>query len=336
MGLFFNKFQDTIFMKESTSLDDVYAALSKLVSEYPDNKKINREFKNVKKGLDGEKEVAYQLKKSNIGLYVLHDVNFEYDGMKAQVDYVVISRACTYFIECKKVYGNLTVNENGDFILTKEYNGKLKRRGIKSPLRQVEAQKDVFKKIWNNNLSNSKIINSIKRKLAGPYFDVYKRVLVVIANPNTILNTRYAPNDVKDKVIKSDGLINKIKHDLENTSKSMRYSQKEMKEECKLFMSINVSKDVDYYEYYKNKYVDNIVNIDDDMLKDKLIKFRKERSSKLNMPAYYVFTNEELEKIIELKPKTLEDLKSILTEIKIKTHGEQILEVLNSNSNQNL
>lgn len=327
MCLFFNRFQDTIFMKESTSLDDAYLALSKLVNEYPDNRKIKREFNNVKKGISGEKEVAYQLEKSNIGLYVLHDVNFECDGMKAQIDYIVISKAYTYFIECKKVYGNITVNENADFILTKEYNGKFKRRGMKSPLRQVEAQMDVYKKIWNSSLSDNKFINYIKRGIAEPHFDEYNKVLVVYANPSTILNTRYAPKDVKDRVIKSDTLVSRIKQDMEKSDKATWSSRKEMEQEAEFYLNKNVSKNVDYYEFYKNKFLNN--KVDNKSLRDKLIEFRKERSSKLNMPAYYVFNDEELDKLIELKPKTLEDLKPILTEIKIKTHGEEILEVLN-------
>ena len=51
----------------------------------------------------------------------------------------------------------------------------------------------------------------------------------------------------------------------------------------------------------------------------------------MKIPAYYVFTNDELDKIIELRPKTLEELKNlnILTPVKIKTHGEKIIEVIN-------
>ena len=47
----------------------------------------------------------------------------------------------------------------------------------------------------------------------------------------------------------------------------------------------------------------------------------------MNIPAYYVFTNEELDKLVELRPKTIEELKNanILTTIKSKTHGEEII-----------
>ena len=51
--------------------------------------------------------------------------------------------------------------------------------------------------------------------------------------------------------------------------------------------------------------------INDD-LKDRLIELRKNRSNEMNIPAYYVFTNEELDKLVELRPKTVEELKKEL------------------------
>ena len=329
--LLFNNFDDTIFVKESTDLESRYNALSKLIDENPNNDDIKQALYIVKKGLDGEKEIAYQLKKSNLGLYVLHDINIEYEDMKAQIDYIVISKAYIYFIECKNLYGNITVNENGDFIRTYLYNGKQYKKGIYSPLRQVEAQRDVYKKIWNNSLSSNKFFNSVRRAIAGPHFEEYRKVLVVAANHDTILNTRFAPKNVRNKVIRSDALVSRIKQDLDSSDKMAWSSQKDMEEVAKFFMSINVDKDNNYYEYYKNKFmVESIVNIDEENLREKLIEFRKQRSTEMNIPAYYVFNNEELDKIIEYKPNNLEGLIPILTEIKVKTHGKKIIELLNS------
>ena len=310
MMILFNNFQDTIFVKESSDLESKYNALSKLVDENPNNEDIKQALYIVKKGLEGEKEIAYQLKKSNLGLYVLHDINLEYEDMKAQIDYVVISKAYTYFIECKNLYGNINVNENGDFIRTYLYNGKQYKKGIYSPLRQVEAQRDVYKKIWNNSLSSNKFFNSVRRAIAGPHFEEYRKVLVVAANHDTILNTRFAPKNVRNKVIRSDALVSRLKQDIENSDKTMWSSQKDMEEAAKFFMSINVDKDNNYYEYYKNKFmVESIVNIDEENLREKLIEFRKQRSTEMNIPAYYVFNNEELDKIIEYKPNNLLKLK---------------------------
>ena len=54
----------------------------------------------------------------------------------------------------------------------------------------------------------------------------------------------------------------------------------------------------------------------------------------MNYPAYYVFNNEELDKLVELRPKTLEELKNsnILAAIKVKTHGELIIQIINERS----
>ena len=51
------------------------------------------------------------------------------------------------------------------------------------------------------------------------------------------------------------------------------------------------------------------------------------RAKETKLPPYYIFDNKELDKLVELTPKTLEELKQskILTEIKIKMHGQAII-----------
>ena len=155
--ILFEKFEDTIFLKESSDLQDRYDALLRLKDEFPNNEDISEEMFIIKKGLDGEKEIKYQLSKSNLGLFVLNDINIEYEDLKAQIDYVVITKMYCYFIECKNLIGNVTVNEKGDFIREYTFSNKKVKKGMYSPLRQVEAQRDVYKKIWNNRLSKNKI-----------------------------------------------------------------------------------------------------------------------------------------------------------------------------------
>ena len=60
------RFKDTIFYKENSDLQEKYDALKKLNLEYPNNEELQNELYIVKKGLEGENEIAYQLKKSNI------------------------------------------------------------------------------------------------------------------------------------------------------------------------------------------------------------------------------------------------------------------------------
>lgn len=327
--LLFDTFKDTIFLKESSELQKQYQELIKLSKEYPNNENIKEKIYIVKKGLDGENEIKYQLEKSNIGMYVLHDINLEIDNLKAQIDYVIITKAYCYFIECKNLNGNITIDEKGDFIKDYTYKNEKKKIGMYSPLRQVEAQRDVYKKLWNNKLNKNKLLNNLIRLISEKNFTDTYRVLVVVANKETILNTKNAPKEIKEKVLRSDSLVRKIEEDIKNSNKDMWSNKKEMETWANSFLNSNKKIDTDYYNLYKNKYCNKIINKQE--LKDKLIEFRKIRAKETNLPAYYIFDNEELDKVIELVPKTLEELNNskILPYIKIKCHGQAIIDEIN-------
>lgn len=319
------RFKDTVFYKENSDLQDKYNALKKLNDEYPNNEDLLSELYIVKKGLDGENEIAYQLKKAHIGMYVLRDIKVKHEDLTAQIDYVIITPVYTYYVECKNLVGNITVTDKGDFIREFTINGKKIKKGMYSPLRQVEAQREVIRKIWESNSS------AIRKFFASKNFDYYRRVLVVAANQDTILNTNRAPKEMKYKILRADSLIRQIEYDL-NHRKNDEYldSKKSMEEMAQSYINLSNNEDINYYEYYKNKYCNNVVSMNDD-LKDRLIELRKVRSSEMNIPAYYVFTNDELDKLVELRPKTVEELKNanILSPIKIKTHGKIIIEEIN-------
>ena len=320
------RFKDTVFYKENSDLQNKYDALKKLNDEYPNNDDILSELFIVKKGLDGENEIAYQLKKAHIGMYVLRDIKVKYEDLTAQIDYVIITPVYTYYVECKNLVGNITVTDKGDFIREFSINGKKIKKGMYSPLRQVEAQREVIRKIWESNSS------AIKKFFASKNFDYYRRILVVAANQDTILNTNRAPKEMKYKILRADALIRQIEYDIDHRGNDEYLeSKKSMEEMAQSYVDLSAKEEINYYDYYKEKYCNNIsISIKDD-LKDKLIEFRKNRSNEMNIPAYYVFTNEELDKLVELRPKTVEELKNanILTAIKIKTHGEEIIKTIN-------
>lgn len=317
LGTFQNK--DTVFLKESSSLSNKYKALNKLNSKYPNNKDLLNELYMVKRGLNGENEIAYQLQKANIGMYVLRDVKVKYKDLSAQIDYIVITPIYTYYIECKNLVGNIIVNDKGDFIREYQKNGSTLQKGMYSPLTQVEAQREVIRKIWEDRT------NKFIKFWAAKNFEYYRRVLVVVANHDTILNTDNAPEDIKRKVIRADNLVRQIKYDIDNCQvDDYISSNKEMLGTAKTYLDISIADDTDYYEYYKNKYIK-------DDLKERLVSLRKDRAKKMNIPFYYVFTDEELKELVRIRPKTLEELKDkqILTPVKINTHGKIIIEEIN-------
>ena len=320
------RFKDTVFYKENSDLQSKYDALKKLNEEYPNNEELLSELFIVKKGLDGENEIDYQLKKAHIGMYVLRDIKVKHEDLTAQIDYVIITPVYTYYVECKNLVGNITVTDKGDFIREFTINGRKIKKGMYSPLRQVEAQREVLRKIWESNSS------AIKKFFASKNFDYYRRVLVVAANQDTILNTNRAPKEMKYKILRADALVRQIEYDLDHRGNDEYLeSKKGMEEMAQSYVDLSSKEEINYYDYYKEKYCNDVSAPINDDLKDRLIELRKNRSNEMNIPAYYVFTNEELDKLVELRPKTIEELKNanILTTIKIKTHGEEIIKVIN-------
>ena len=258
-------------------------------------------------------------------MYVLRDVKVKYEDLTAQIDYVIITPVYTYYVECKNLVGNITVTDKGDFIREFTVNGKSIKKGMYSPLRQVEAQREVIRKIWESNSS------TIKKFFASKNFNNYRRVLVVATNQDTILNTNHAPKEIKYKILRADSLIRQIEYDL-NHKENDEYldSKKTMEETAQSYIKLLNNENINYYDYYKNKYCINNIRIDDD-LKDRLIDLRKNRSNKMNIPAFFIFTNKELDKILKIRPETIDELKNanILSDVKIKTHGEAIINEIN-------
>jgi len=251
-----NRLKDTVFLKETSDLKAKYEALDRLIKEYPDNEELKEELFIVKKGLEGENEIKYQLEKSNIGMYVLRDINVEYNGLKSQIDYVVITKAFCYFIECKNLIGNITVNENGDFIREFNFNGRKIRKGMYSPIRQVDAQLAVYRKIWQNNAPDfwTKILK--KYSSDNIWNNAYKGY-VVACNQETILNTKNAPLEIKNRVMRADMLISKLEDDIKKVDKDLYATDDSMLKWAKRFLEVNVDNIIDYYSEYKDKLIIN-------------------------------------------------------------------------------
>lgn len=306
--------------------------------------KFGQKLKLCELGLKGEKEIEFELKNANIGMYVLHDINMKYEDLTAQIDYIIITPASMYFIECKNLVGNIIVNSRGEFIREYTYNRKKVKEGIYSPIRQVERHIEIFKKIWNSK--NTKLINKFQMK----NFDKWCKYIVVMTNSKSILDIKSAPKEIKNKIVRSDSLVKYLQNDVNNTDKDMRYTAKEMKDNAFGIMSnYNVIIDRDYEQELRdwlknnislenslNKIVDSCKENREELLKKELKDFRRITSREKNIPAYYIFNNDELEKLVKYKPKNIIELKNlkILSDIKIKVHGQKIVEIINNVKNK--
>lgn len=314
----FNKFTDTVFLKESSNLEKQIEDLKIERNKNPYYKdKIDYDIRMLEIGLQGEKEIAYELKNANIGMYVLHDITIEYEDLKAQFDYIIITKGYIYLVECKNLIGNISVDDNGQFIRKYEYNGKRYTEAIYSPYTQIIKNLNILKKKWIN--ANSKLRVAIQ----GKYFDkLWYKPIVVLANSKSILNTKYAPKEVRSSTIRVDKLVEYIENDIRNYDRTLYNGKAYMEELANSFIEDNTDNFNNIADKYKEK-------VDIKLLEHKLRAFRSSRSKKLNIPAYYVFTDEEMKKLISDRPKDLNKLKDILSEIKIKCHGKQIIKLLN-------
>lgn len=326
LDLFFG-FKDTIFLKKGSSLEKDVELLKELKAKYPKNQEVSSQLFMAQKGLEGEKEIIYQLKKSNIGMFVLHDMNIKFDDLTAQIDFIVITAWAVYFIECKNLIGNITVNEKGDFIREYTYNGHKIKKGMPSPYRQVQAQREVYRKIWKKRKGK------LQSFLYEKSFEDLHRILVVVANGENILNTKRAPKDIKYATIRADALIRKLEYDREHSDRDIWSTKKEMQDCAERFLLLYVNNKNSICERLIRDINENEKSqCDMEELKMRLINYRKQKSEEKKIPAYYVFNNEELEKILKERPTTLQEMKekNILTDVKINLHGREIIEIVKS------
>lgn len=328
----FKKFTETIFYKKDSQLEEQISALKELQQEYPNNSKLNYKLKLCELGLIGENEIEFELKNANIGMYILHDVNLKYKDLTAQIDYIIITPGYTYFVECKNLIGNISVNNRGEFIREYIYNHKKIVEGIYSPIRQAERHIEIFKKLLDENQTG--IMYNLLKKVRQSWF----KPLVVLANSKNILKLQYAPKEIKSQIVRSDSLIDYIKKDINNLDKDYLSSQKYMNDLAfKIMQNYNqdIKKDYkeDFQKWLEKDKVDPLSsNANNEDIKNKLINYRKTKSQEKNIPTYYIFTNEELNLLLTHLPKTYQELEksNILSNIKLKLHGQEIINIINN------
>ena len=318
----FKIFRKTIFLKESSDLEKQLNELKKIRNKIKDKNEIDKDIKLLEYGVNGEKEIEFELKNANIGMYVLRDVTFECDGNKAQIDYLVLTRGCFYLIECKNLFGNITVDSNGQFYREYEYNGKKIKEAIYSPYTQAVRHQDMLKKVWAAN--HGKLDNFIfGRSHRKDFF----RPVVVLSNSKSFLNTIHAPKDIKNDIIRADQLVTYIQKDIDNMNRAEMCGEKTLKKAAEIWLSRSVLNDMSIL----NKYL-NEINEYKQNLENNLRLFRKEKSLSMKVPAYYIFTDEEMKNLLEIMPESIEELKvkKRRTDRKIRCHGEEIINILNN------
>lgn len=259
MGLF-NKLSEPIFLKENSDAEKQLEKLKELETLLNEEGKavLKQDIKCLEYGIIGEKNIAFELKNSHMPMYILHDVYLEYEDFSAQIDYLVFTKKLCFVIECKNLYGNIEINNSGDFIRTLEFGVKRKKEGIYSPITQNQRHLELMKKIKSEQKSNI-----LTKFMVEKSFENIHKSVVVLANPKTVLNAKFAKKEIKDKVIRADQLVKYIK-EMNDASKEATTSDDKMLSWVKSYLDLHKDVERDYtakYEQYKlDKYISPIEN----------------------------------------------------------------------------
>lgn len=316
------------FEQESQQLHE----LKKLSRESPANKRtlIERDLLLLKHGIEGEAKVYYELKNSFIPMLCLHDIRIPYKDYYAQFDFVIITNKLIYILETKKLSGDIEVNGDGDFIriIKNKHGNIIKKEGMYSPISQSERQVNILREV----LLREELIKTLPIKSA-----------VIIANPKSIINKTYSPNRIKEKLYKHDQIGQLLKTEMAK-EKDRDILEKQQFNIARFLMEKHEPLKIDYAAKYAVHNIELIPELElasavdttelDSKEKDiyaMLKAYRLETSRKGNLKPYWVFTNSELDEIVERRPRNIADLIAIkgFGETKAAKYGAAILEIVN-------
>lgn len=320
------RFKNQVLYKEDTTTQKELDRMKEYLKTHP-NKDLENKVKLFEYGLAGEKEVLYELLHSGIGMYILHNVSFEYKGKSAQIDFVVITARCTYFIECKNFIGNITINSKGDFVRTYMKNNRKVTEGTYNPITQSKRHLEIIKE---QNYDNANILYKMNFEKT---FDSFHDYIVVMANPKTIINDKYAPKNIKERLVKADQIIECLKR-LESKRDPFRF-EKDIKKVADVYIESNKEKSL-LKSFIAEYEKENIKDDNKETIRAELKKYRLQKAKSLNYKPYFIFNDQTLEEILSIMPRTLTDLKKIsgLGDKKIEFYGQDIINIINERSEE--
>lgn len=364
---FFDKMKEPIFLKEKSDALRQLEGLKKLEARLnPEGQeKLRQDIKLLEYGIQGENQIAYELKNSHMPMYIIHDIYLECGELSAQIDYLVFTRKQCFIIECKNLYGNIEINSQGDFIRTVEVGKWKKKEGIYSPITQNQRHMEIIKKI---KLESKKGL--LSKYVVEKSFESFYYPVVVLANPKTVLNAKYAKKEVKKQVIRADQLISYIKEQYQ-LSKELVHSDTELKDWAESFLKLHRNLEKDYTKKYEHYMISEqmgeeetaglnleIINSEDINLQDmnlekevlveksaaqeidmvledtelfkELKAYRLKKSREEKIKPYYLYSDNQLRELIEEMPKDKEELQKIkgFGSVKTEKYGGEILGIL--------
>ena len=131
-----------------------------------------------------------------------------------------------------------------------EYGGRKYKEGIYSPITQNERHMTVLKECKAEN------VNMVKAAMRRQMFHLFHKSLVVLANPKTVVNDKYAKKEIKEQVLRADQLIKVIRR-MAADSKERSSSKKEMMASAERMLARNKDERKDYFTKFEELVKEN-------------------------------------------------------------------------------
>lgn len=334
--------KEPIFLKDFDSeAKPQIASLGALIENViPENKEIiEQEILKIRSGLNGESNVYFELKNSRIPCICLHDIRLEYKGLTAQIDFIVIAAEFILVIETKRLYGDIAIDDEGNFNREYNFKGRKFKEGIYSPITQNERHIALLSEMLKDN----KFIRNL------PMLS-----LVVIANDKTIISKKFAKQDIKSQVIKHDQLIGRL-NEFKKLEK-YKITDANINEIAKYLLSNHKPIEFDYINKLGltllPQNITPIVAVIEEIpiqpevsktdepesttkLHDQLRSYRAKTAKAQSLKPYYVFNNVEMDSLVSKQPTTKDEFLSIhgFGEKKYQDYGENIIEIIVNHRN---
>jgi hypothetical protein len=243
----FGKRLGPVFVKDASDTSDYIGKLKFLSSKASGSlkDKIEEQIRNAEAGLYGEKQIIYELKNSGLDMMIAHDLYLKKGELSAQIDFLVMTRKHLFVIECKNLYGDIEIDDKGNFIRHIRYGKTYKKEGLYSPITQNERHLNVLKEV--RRLVKNNLLGKLFYDTAFP--KCY-RSIVVLANEKTVLNDKNAPKQIREQIIRADQLISYIKK-VDSSDDNYESSDKEMEEVMFFYVNCSIPNQSDYAKKYE-------------------------------------------------------------------------------------
>lgn len=332
---FFHKMSEPVFLKEDSHTEEQLEklqALEPMLNE-EGKAKLRQDIRCLEAGRIGEQNIAFELKNSHMPMYIIHDLHLKDGDLTSQIDYLVVTRKLCFVIECKNLYGDIEIDNQGAFVRTIEFGRQKKKEGIYSPITQNQRHMALLKKL---RLEQSK--GFLSRLFREKNFEQDHRAIVVLANPKTVLRAQYAKKEVKSQVIRGDQLVDFIRESCRN-SKAAELNDKELQNWAQSYLELDQENESDYlkkYEAYKIKEESKKDSLslsgskDKEQLRKELKSYRWTTSQAEGIKPYFIFNDKQMMDLIDKFPSTKEELKQVsgFGDVKVQKYGEEILHIL--------